>query len=58
MAEKKRSLLRLDPKLHEKLEKWAADELPASTAKSRTSSATRSAKQAASRRKRRRLTSA
>ena len=27
MAEKKRFLLRLDPEVHERLEKWAADEL-------------------------------
>ena len=27
MAEKKRFLLRLDPELHRRLEKWAADEL-------------------------------
>ena len=27
MAERKAFLLRLDPKLHEALEKWAADEL-------------------------------
>lgn len=27
MAEKKRFLLRLDPELYDRLEKWAADEL-------------------------------
>ncbi len=27
MSEKKRFLLRLDPEVHERLEKWAADEL-------------------------------